>query len=305
MPSIRLATLCSWFGVTRQAYYQKNRRYERLGKDQDVVLSEVYRIRKDHRKLGGRKLYVKIQPVLQRHHIKMGRDAFFNLLRHHQLLVRPRRRSHVTTRSYQWMRKYPNLIKDRVPTAPNQIWCSDITYWKPLNKYYYISFITDTYSRKIVGYHVAENLETVQSVRALRMALASLRKNPTQLIHHSDRGSQYCSDKYVRILKQRGIAISMTEHGDPLENAIAERLNGIMKSEYLEGCKVKTLKEAQAVLAKAVDLYNLDRPHSSISNCFPNEVHQQTEQLHVRRLWKNYYSSVERNRSTVVKETGL
>jgi putative transposase len=161
--------------------------------------------------------------------IKMGKVAFFDLLRDHNLLIKQRQRYHITTNSKHWMKKYPNLIKDVEPLGPNHIWVSDITYWKTKAGHYYISFITDAYSRKIVGYRVADTMEAVESVTALKMAIKTLNSEATGLTHHSDRGSQYCSSAYVKKLKKRGIEISMTENGDPLENAIAERVNGIKK----------------------------------------------------------------------------
>jgi transposase InsO family protein len=222
----------------------------------------------------------------------MGRDALFNLLSYHHLLVRKRKRRIQTTQSSHWLRKYPNLIHDYVPTSVNQLWVSDITYWKIDKKYIYISFITDAYSHKIVGYHVAETLEAVESVEALKRALSGLSKKivrQLQLIHHSDRGIQYCSQEYVKLLQDYDIKISMTENGDPLENAIAERVNGIIKDEYLSHSQVINIKEAKRVLTLAVKLYNEDRPHMSIGNHYPSTVHEQNRKT--EKLWKNYYTT--------------
>ena len=224
------------------------------------------------------------------HQIKMGRDALFDLLSSNSLLVRKRTRCIRTTYSSHWLRKYPNLIRDFVPTGPNQLWVSDITYWKIIGGHVYISFITDAYSHKVVGYHVAETLEAVESVQALKMALSGLSMEPDghfQLIHHSDRGVQYCSFEYIKLLKDNNIQISMTENGDPLENALAERLNGILKDEYLNDSPVTTMEEAREVLARSVSFYNEDRPHMSIGNQYPSLVHEQ--KLPTERLWKNYY----------------
>jgi transposase InsO family protein len=219
----------------------------------------------------------------------MGRDAFFDFLRASNLLVKQRKRYHVTTNSKHWMKKYPNLIKDMEPLGPNHIWVSDITYWKTKAGHFYISFITDAYSRKIVGYQVAETMEAIESVTALKMAIKELNPEVTGLIHHSDRGSQYCSSKYVKTLNKRGVKISMTENGDPLENAIAERINGIIKGEYLFNYEIKSLSSAKEVLKSVVKLYNEERPHSSINNAVPSEVHNNSTDLEVKRLWKNYY----------------
>jgi len=192
--------------------------------------------------------------------------------------------------SFHWLRKYPNLIREFTPTAPNQLWVSDITYWKIETGYVYISFITDAYSHKIVGCHVAETLESVETIQALKMALSGLLKEPEshfQLIHHSDRGVQYCHHKYVKLLQDYYIKISMTESGDPLENAVAERVNGIIKEEYLQYYTVKNIKEAKKVLDFVVKLYNEDRPHNSIGNLLPSQVHE--EKIKTEKLWKNYY----------------
>ncbi len=174
------------------------------------------------------------------------------------------------------------------PTAPNQLWVSDITYWKINSTYVYISFITDAYSHKIVGYHVAESLASVETIKALKMALSDLRsESHFKLTHHSDRGVQYCHHEYVKLLQDNNIKISMTESGDPLENPIAERVNGIIKEEYLMDYSLNNIKEAKKILAFVVHLYNQERPHNSISNLVPNQVHE--NKLKTEKLWKNYY----------------
>ena len=287
--SIGLADLCSWFGVTRQAYYQSKKRILQDLIEQEILLDRISNIRKDHKRLGGRKLFYKLEDFMNEHNIKMGRDAFFDLLREHNLLIKQRKRYHVTTNSNHWMKKYPNLIKDVEPLGPNHIWVSDITYWKTKGGHYYISFITDAYSRKIVGYHVADTMEAIESIAALKMAIKTLNPEATGLIHHSDRGSQYCSSGYVKTLKNKGIKISMTENGDPLENAIAERVNGIIKGEYLFDYEIKSLSKAKEILKSVVKLYNDDRPHSSIGNATPSELHDNFTDKEIKRLWKNYY----------------
>jgi len=256
-----------------------------------LVIQQVKNIRKNHRKIGTRKLYEMIQPYLLEHQIKMGRDALFNTLSANHLLIRKRKRRIQTTNSHHWLRRYPNLIRAVVPTAPNQLWVSDITYWKiNKEKHVYISFITDAYSHKIVGYQVAETLDAIESIKALQMALSALgAESHLNLIHHSDRGIQYCSHAYVKLLQDYGIKISMTENGDPLENAIAERVNGIIKGEYLENYEVDNIKQAKKLLKVVVDLYNNERPHMSIGNLTPNKIHQSTNQIKIEKLWKNYY----------------
>lgn len=289
---IGLAKLCGWLGISRQAYYQNTWKAIDTSIEQELVLQAVKSIRKSHPRLGTRKLYEKLQPFLLENGIKMGRDALFDLLSSNYLLVRKRKRRIRTTNSYHWLRKYPNLIRNFVPTAPNQLWVSDITYWKINNKdHLYISFITDAYSHKIVGYHLAETLEAIESVQALQMALSAFdgAESHLSLTHHSDRGVQYCSKEYVKLLQDRNIQISMTENGDPLENAIAERVNGIIKEEYLDNYHVSNISQANDLLNTVIRLYNEDRPHMSIRNLTPEKVHYAKNRIETEKLWKNYY----------------
>jgi len=290
-PHIGLARLCGWFGITRQAYYQNEWNGIDSSIEEDFVLKEVLNIRKHHQRMGTRKLYEKLQLFMLGHKIKMGRDALFDLLSSNHLLVKKRKRRIQTTQSSHWLRKYPNLIKEFMPSSPNQLWVSDITYWKINGIYVYISFITDAHSHKIVGYHLAETLEAVESIQALKMALSGLKKDTVkqyQLIHHSDRGIQYCSHEYVKLLQDYEIKISMTENGDPLENAIAERVNGIIKEEYLYNHEISNIKEAKKILDITVKLYNEDRPHMSIGNLYPATIHENN--IKTEKLWKNYYT---------------
>jgi transposase InsO family protein len=287
---IGLAKLCGWFGITRQAYYQESWKEIEVSIETEVLLKEVQHIRKDHKRIGTRKLYQMLTPLMMEHQIKIGRDKLFDLLSAHHMLIRRRRRNIRTTFSNHWLRKYPNLIRGFIPTAPNQLWVSDITYWKANHITVYITFITDAYSHRIVGYNLAESLEAVESIKALQMALSALgAESHLNLIHHSDRGLQYCSTAYVKLLLDSSIQISMTESGDPLENAVAERVNGILKEEYLDTQQIKTVKEAIAYLYKAIKLYNSIRPHMSISNYTPDAVHHATKPVQVKRTWKNYY----------------
>jgi putative transposase len=285
---ISLVRICRLLDVTRQAYYQHFWQQEATGIEESLVLAEVLAIRENHRAMGGRKLYEKLHAFFLHHQIKMGRDALFNLLAVNGLLVKKRRRRFITTNSNHWLKKWPNLIRNLKPTAINQLWVSDITYFKIAGKYTYISLITDVYSHKIVGYHLAETMESIETLEALKMALNHLPKTQDQaLIHHSDRGVQYCSDIYVKLLQDNNIQISMTENGDPLENAVAERINGILKGEYLKHYTINTVEEATMYLNKAVKLYNEDRPHLSIGLLTPEVVH--TKNLTTEKLWKNYY----------------
>ena len=298
---IGLAKLCGWFGITRQAYYQNNWEGISTTLEEDLIIQRVKEIRKSHRRMGTRKLYEMLQPFMLEHQLKIGRDALFNMLSANHLLVRKRKRRIQTTNSYHWLRKYSNLIREFVPTGPNQLWVSDITYWKiKTGEHLYISFITDAYSHNIVGYQVAETMEAVESIQALQMALSGLGpESHLNLIHHSDRGIQYCSHSYVKLLQDKDIKISMTENGDPLENAVAERINGIIKDEYLETYDIDNLKDAKGLLKAVVELYNSERPHMSISNFTPNTIHHSITKINTERLWKNYY----RKQATIVNST--
>lgn len=289
---VSFSALCEVFSISRQAYYQHERNLIEEVFDDGLVLGEVKSIRKNHPRIGVRKLQEMLFPFMQEHSIKMGRDAMFDLLSAYGLLVRRRRRQVKTTHSHHWLKKYPNLIMDFLPKLPNELWVSDITYWKLETRTVFVSFITDAFSHKIVGYHLSETLHATQTVKALKMALSGYKKRSKSLIHHSDRGVQYCSSLYVNILRENQIDISMTQNGDPLENAIAERVNGIIKDEYLLNYKCNNINDAKKYLARAVLLYNTERPHSSIGNLTPEVVHNQAKNIpyeKIKRLWKNYY----------------
>ncbi len=282
-----LTRICRLLGITRQAYYQHLWYTETVTTEQELVIKEVARIRSNHRFMGTRKLYELIQPFLLEHQIKMGRDALFDLLAANGMLVRRKKHSVRTTNSFHWLRKYPNLIKNFIPQTINQLWVSDITYWKVNNKYLYISFITDAYSHKVVGYHVADTLYAVETTHALRMALSLFNTSLPGLYHHSDRGLQYCSQEYVSLLNQYEIKISMTETGDPLDNAIAERVNGIIKNEYLCSYKLRNLSQAKIALKQAIELYNNERPHMSNGYLTPEIIH--SKNIKPEKLWRTYY----------------
>jgi transposase InsO family protein len=223
---------------------------------------------------------------LKAHNFQIGRDAMFNLLAERGLLVSKRRRTGcVTTLSRHRFKRYPNIIRDFVPIAPNQLWVSDITYIHLADSFAYFSLITDAYSRKIVGFHLSKDLSAKGPLQALKMALKA-NANTGNLTHHSDRGVQYCCDAYVQLLENSKIMISMTENGDPLENAIAERVNGILKQELLEEVFTDFAK-AQKGVAIACSTYNHLRPHGSIDNLKPAQAHMQSGEITKR--WKNYY----------------
>lgn len=275
------------FGYSRQAYYQQVRAQEREALQEDLLVQEVLRIRQTQKRMGARKLLVVMSKFTMEHGISMGRDAFFELLREHGLLVRKRKRfKPQTTFSAHWLRKYGNLVIGFVPAAPNQLWVSDITYIHLQNGFAYLSLITDAYSRKIVGFYLSKDLSAMGCIQALTMALENKWAHQ-ELVHHSDRGIQYCSYAYVKLLQDHHIAISMTQKGDPLENALAERVNGILKDELLEAV-YSTFTAAQAAIATAISIYNYQRPHSSVDMLTPVEAHTKTGAL--KKHWKNYYA---------------
>jgi transposase InsO family protein len=289
-PHISLVRLCRLLGVSRQAFYQYFRVQEQQQFDHELVLQKIRSIRQEHPRMGTRKLYFLLQPFFRKHHIKMGRDALFNLLAQHKLLVKKRQR-YTTTFSKHWLRKWPNLIKEHHVDTINKLWVSDITYWKVGNTTYFISLITDVHSRKIIGYNIDLNLKTSNVLNALKMALSFIgNKKPKHLIHHSDRGVQYCSADYVGLLLQHNIKISMTENGEPTDNAIAERVNGILKGEYLNHYKPANLSQARRILAGCIHTYNDVRPHLSIGNNTPNSAYK-CKNRKFERLWKNYYKN--------------
>jgi transposase InsO family protein len=240
-------------------------------------------------RIGTRKLYYLIKDELIALDIKLGRDVLFNFLRAEHLLIKPKRSYVKTTDSKHWMKKYPNLIREMEVTKPEQLWVSDITYIQTNSGHNYLSLVTDAYSKKIMGYALLDNLTTAGPLKALESALKS-RKYNHDLVHHSDRGLQYCSADYVNKLKQYQIKISMTENGDPYENAIAERINGILKYEFLLKDGFKNHLEAIHVIKESIEIYNDERPHLSCEMLTPNQTHlQQKIAIH---KWKKKTSKV-------------
>lgn len=240
-----------------------------------IIIKSVLEIRKNMPRIGTRKLQSLLTETLLLHDIDIGRDSLFDLLSDYSMLVRKRKRKKIyTTDSNHPFRKYPNIIKELPIIAPNQVWVSDITYIALLNNFCYLSLITDAYSRKIVGFCLYPTLEKEGPLNALEMALLSW-ENPIKdtLIHHSDRGLQYCSNAYTTKLVNSTASISMTEKGDPYENAIAERVNGILKSEFLLNRTFRNLEEASEVVNQSISIYNSQRPHGSCDYLTPDQAH--------------------------------
>ena len=233
---------------------------------------------------------------LNSHQISFGRDYLFDLLSEHKLLIRQRKRKAITTDSRHWMRKYSNLVKGLVITRPEQVWVSDITYIRLNNQWGYLSLITDAYSRKIMGYSFRLDLAAEGCINALKMALTNRLYNES-IIHHSDRGSQYCSHNYIDLLVKNNIAISMTENGDPYENALAERVNGIIKTEFNLYSSSLSFDQTSHQVRKSIESYNQLRPHASCDYLTPTIAHLQSEKLNKR--WKNYNRCFNKQKTVV------
>ena len=261
--------------MDRQVYYRSLKRSTvRTDKAQKVVLL-VEEKRMTQPKVGGKKLYFMLKESLKS--LNIGRDKFFDILRANHLLIVPKRSYHVTTNSHHRFRKHKNMILDYQITKPNQVWVADITYIGNRANPSYLSLITDAYSKKIVGHHVADNLNTESNLIALRKALKNKTVNLESLIHHSDRGLQYCSNEYQRLLEKNSIRCSMTQNSDPYENAVAERINGILKQEFdIDKYDMET-KLRKRIVDESIQIYNEIRPHFSNHYLTPNQMHEQSE----------------------------
>lgn len=292
-PYVGVAALCRLFGKTRHGWYDHQWRRTRTDITEEIIIQEVLQIRSSLPRLGTRKLHHLLTGRLAEHGISIGRDKLFELLGKHRLLVKTRRRTISTTQSHHWLYKYENLVRELQTDRPNQLWVSDITYIRMAGKFGYLSLITDAYSRKIMGYCLREDLSTQGCLSALKMALLDRGTSMLPLIHHSDRGIQYCSKQYVNLLSDAQIAISMTENGDPYENAQAERMNGILKSEFLLYSTQTGFIQTKALVEKSILAYNELRPHSSCDYMTPAQAHRQTGPL--KKRWKKYPANVKVN----------
>jgi putative transposase len=285
-PGYPIARISKLFGKSRQAFHQMETRQTKECINDEILLVYVKEIRKQQPRLGARKMYDMLQDTIQTNAIKIGRDKFFLLLKENDLLVKKRRKHIHTTDSNHVYKRYLNLIKEYIPTGPEQIWVSDITYLSIENDFVYLSLVTDLYSKKIMGYHVNPTLETFGPLEALKMALKNRTHPDSLLIHHSDHGIQYCCHEYINVLEGNQIQISMSARGNPYENATAERVNGILKSEfYLDRC-FNNLAEVQFVVKDTVRVYNNLRPHASCDYLTPDQAHNMSGVL--KKRWKNY-----------------
>jgi len=260
--------------MSRQNYYARRKQRQRQVVDGELIAALVQRERRAQPRLGARKLYHILKPELEQSGVRIGRDRMFEELRQRDLLLEPLPAQYPhTTQSHHNLPVLRNLIKDMELKGPNEVWVSDLTYLRTAEGYLYLAVITDKYSRKIVGWHVGDTLEAVGCIQALELALAEL-PDGSKPIHHSDQGCQYCCHEYVNRLTERGLQISMTEVNHCAENALAERMNGILKQEYGLGAEFPTKAVARFAVKQATHLYNTRRPHGALGNRTPAQVHQ-------------------------------
>ncbi|MFC2129501.1 IS3 family transposase [Bacteroidota bacterium] len=270
-----LVSACGLFGVNRQVYYRRKKSTQRKLETAEQVVSLVQEVRLQMPRIGTRKLYYLLKDQLKE--LGVGRDKLFAILSANQLLIKPARSYRITTDSHHRFRKHKNLIANLTPTRPEQIWASDITYLGSNGNYQYLSLVTDVYSKKIVGFNVSSNLGAESSLRALKMGLQQRVYKDQELIHHSDRGYQYCCDSYQKILKNKKVKCSMTESYDPYANAVAERVNGILKQEFsLDKYKIK-LPLMKQLVRSSIRIYNQQRPHHSCYMSTPEQMHKQSK----------------------------
>ena len=275
MSGLPKVAICELFGVSRQSYYRKKWRAAQIKDRATKVVESVEKIRAEMPRVGCRKLYYMLNPQMRS--LSVGRDKMFTILRANHMLVSPERSYHVTTNSHHRFRKHKNLVEGMDIVRPEQVWVSDITYIGGRDKHMYLALVTDAYSKKVMGYDLSESLNTEGALRALKMAQASRVYKKDPLIHHSDRGIQYCSDSYQEKLARYGMRTSMTESYDPYANAVAERINGILKQEFLLEEINLPLGEMKLVVRDAINTYNKLRPHYSCGYLTPCQMHDQRE----------------------------
>ena len=271
-----ITSVCCQLGYSKQAYYKSKSNQQKKNCYYTMAKQKVLAVRKQLPRLGTRKLYYLLAADFKREHITVGRDKLFTILRNEQLLIVKKKRYTKTTDSRHWMHKYPDLIKGLQTERPEQLWVADITWMHLKNGYCYLHLITDAYSKKIMGYEVSLNLAAVSTIKALEMAI-KVRKYTTPLIHHSDRGLQYCSAGYIKLLTSNNIEISMTQDGNPYDNAIAERVNGILKDEFDLDNVFENIEQLRKEVKQSIDLYNKQRPHLSNNMLTPIQMHNQNK----------------------------
>lgn len=263
------------FGVNRQVYYRRIQAVKRRKSRAVLVIELVESIRLQMPKIGTRKLYFMLENELKQ--LNVGRDMLFRILKANHMLIQPKRRYHITTNSHHRFRKHKNLIENVVPERPEQIWVSDITYVGNRENPMYLALVTDAYSKQIMGHDLSNSLDVSGSLRALKMAVKKRKYKNNIVTHHSDRGLQYCSNEYQDLLKKYNLNCSMTESYDPYANAVAERVNGILKSEFIgrkNNCSLQTMEQ---LINDSVKIYNEKRPHFSCFYKTPKQMHIQNE----------------------------
>lgn len=266
--------MCRQLGYSKQSYYKSVSKRQMKTCYNAIAKQKVLSIRKSMPRLGTRKLYYLLKEAFAQEGIRLGRDRLFDILREERLLIVKKKRYSKTTDSKHWMHKYPDLVKGIDLHRPEQLWVADITYVALKERFCYLHLITDAYSKKIMGYSLSKDLAATSTVKALHQALGN-RINNKALMHHSDRGLQYCSSLYTKVLQSNNVAISMTESGSPYDNAIAERVNGILKDEYGLDEIFEDLPQLSKQVNEAINSYNQQRPHLSNHLLTPNEMHHQ------------------------------
>lgn len=275
------------FGVNRQVYYRRIQAVKRRKSRAVLVIELVESIRLQMPKIGTRKLYFMLENELKQ--LNVGRDMLFRILKANHMLIQPKRRYHITTNSHHRFRKHKNLIENVVPERPEQIWVSDITYVGNRENPMYLALVTDAYSKQIMGHDLSNSLDVSGSLRALKMAVKKRKYKNNIVTHHSDRGLQYCSNEYQDLLKKYNLNCSMTESYDPYANAVAERVNGILKSEFIgrkNNCSLQTMEQ---LINDSVKIYNEKRPHFSCFYKTPKQMHIQNE-VKIKTYKKKYPS---------------
>ncbi len=283
---------CRLFGVNRQVYYRAKKSEAKRKELAGLVVKKVQEVRIKMSQLGTRKLYAKLYPEFSK--LGIGRDRLFAIMKANNMQITPKRQYHITTNSHHRFRKHRNLIEHLAITRPEQVWVSDITYIGNRDTPMYLSLVTDAYSKKIMGFKVSSSLHATATVNALKQALKNRVYKNKQLIHHSDRGLQYCSEDYQETLNRNEVLCSMTEKYDPYQNAVAERVNGILKQEFIKGILVNDIQLMSKLIEQSVETYNQERPHYSCYMNTPNQMHKQRK-IKIRTYRKK--NSTEKNLS--------
>jgi transposase InsO family protein len=267
--------VCRKLGMTRQNYYARRKLRQRRQIDEELLVGLARVERSLQPRLGARKLRVLLESELAQAGVQIGRDRFFEVLRNHGLLLEPRRsQTPRTTQSYHTLPRFRNLVKGLQVSRVNQVWVGDLTYLRTEEGFMFLALLTDMMSRHIVGHHLGDSLESIGCQLALQMALQGLPKG-AQTIHHTDRGSQYCCHPYVKLALEAGLQMSMTEDDHCAENALAERMNGILKSEYGLDRGFATKGQSRRAVEQAIQLYGTRRPHTALGHRFPAQVYAQ------------------------------